>query len=68
MAEALTLLRQTEYNRMCKIQRDIYRFAVVPDDFDEYADIPLTMRKAFDYQFAQGVERRMVQAVVRMEL
>lgn len=68
MAATLTLLRQTEYNRMCKIQRDIYRFAVVPDDFDECADVLLTMRKALEYQFAQDVERRAVQAVIRMEL
>ena len=53
---------------MCKIQQDIYRFAVVPDDFDECANVPLTMRKALEYQFAQDVERRTVQAVIRMEI
>lgn len=63
--ETIVVLRQSEYNRMCKIQQDMYRTCVVPDDFDEYNDIPLTMAMCFEYQFWRSVEQNMIEEIKR---
>ena len=43
------LLRQSEFAKMCEIEQQFYEGCVVPDDFDEYEDIPETIRRSIYY-------------------
>lgn len=42
---------------MCKIEQQFYMGCVVPDDFDEYEDIPETLRKIFLYQIFTAAKK-----------
>lgn len=58
-----TLLRQSEFDKMCKIQQQFYKDCVVPDDYDEYADIPKTMWKLFQHKFWSDVEKGVLKRI-----
>ena len=63
-----TLLKQSEFDKMCKIQQQFYKECVVPDDFDEYADIPETLRKIFLHQILSSAEKNFVERILQIDL
>lgn len=58
-----TLLKQSEFNNMCKIQQQLYKSCVVPDDYDECEDIPKTLLKIFLYRFWGSVEKNVLKRI-----
>ena len=63
---SVVLLRKSQYEKMCKIQRDIYKTCVVPDDFNLYENIPLTLLMACEYQFWQSVEKNIIASIMKL--
>ena len=62
------LLRQSEFDKMCKIEQQFYIGCVVPDDFDQYEDIPETLRKIFLYQIFTAAKNNFVEHVRQTDL
>ena len=61
------LLRQSEFDKMCKIEQQFYMGCVVPDDFDEYEDIPETLRKIFLYQIFTAAKNNFVELILQTD-
>lgn len=62
------LLRQSEFDKMCKIEQQFYMGCVVPDDFDEYKDIPETLQKIFLYKFWSSVEKNVLKRISELNI
>lgn len=62
------LLRQSEFDKMCKIEQQFYMGCVVPDDFDEYEDVPETLRKIFLYKFWSSVEKNVLKRISELNI
>ena len=52
---------------MCKIEQQFYMGCVVPDDFDEYEDIPETLRKIFLYQIFTAAKNNFVERILQTD-
>ena len=57
------LLRESNFNNMCEIQQQLYKRCVVPDDFNEYADIPETLLKILLYKVCGSIEKNLVKQI-----
>lgn len=63
-----TLLTQSEFDKMCKIQQQFYKDCVVPDDYDECEDIPKTLSKIFLYKFWSSVEKNVIKQIAELNI
>lgn len=61
------LLRQSEFDKMCKIEQQFYMGCVVPDDFDEYEDIPETLLNMFLYSVFTAAKNNFVERILKTD-